>query len=216
MIDMLRNYAHHARSQKSSVHNVHKMQGKAIWQTLKKLSCRSSFVEPWLQSHICEGHVDRSFFPWWTINTVYMIGMLAMMGVDQWCAQRRPIGARIEPIGPICGRDCAWPCTCADRPNQFMCMHMCTRAQNGFVDNPNQTACTLFHRHRWDAIPPRNCFYCCTFPQIPLHTAQKIKAMCIIPQHNSDFHCRCGTSIQSFLCDLKKCPQLRLGDEEVR
>jgi hypothetical protein len=50
------------KSPKFSVHSVHKRQGKAIWQTLKKLSHRSSFIEPFLQSHICEGQVDRSFF----------------------------------------------------------------------------------------------------------------------------------------------------------
>jgi hypothetical protein len=32
---MLRNYTHHAQSPKSSVHSVHKIQGKAIRQTLK-------------------------------------------------------------------------------------------------------------------------------------------------------------------------------------
>jgi hypothetical protein len=32
---MLRNYPHHTQSPKSSVHRVHKMQGKAIWQILK-------------------------------------------------------------------------------------------------------------------------------------------------------------------------------------
>jgi hypothetical protein len=47
---------------------------------------------------------------------------------------------------------------------------------------------TLFHRHRWDAIPPRNFFYCCTSSQIPLHTAQKIEVMCIIPQHSVNIH----------------------------
>jgi hypothetical protein len=137
---MLRNYAHHAQSPKSSVHSVHKMQGKVIWQILKRLSDRSSFVEPWLQSHICEGHVDWSFFPWRTINAVYMIGMIAMIGVDQFCVWRRPIGgpigARIGRISSIYARDCAWSCTCADRPSQFLCMHMWTHAQDGFADSP--------------------------------------------------------------------------------
>jgi hypothetical protein len=59
---MLRNYAHHAQSPKSWVHSVHKMQSKAIWQILTKLSYRLSFVRPCLQSHIYEAHVDRSFF----------------------------------------------------------------------------------------------------------------------------------------------------------
>jgi hypothetical protein len=179
---MLRNYAHHAQSPKSSVHSVHKMQGKVIWQTLKKLSCWSSFAEPCLQSHICEGHIDRSYFPWRTINAVYMIGMI---GVDQLCARRTPIGgrigARIGSIGPICARDCAWPCACTDRLSQFLRMHMCTHIQNGFADRHKQTACTLFHRYRWDAIPPRNFFYCCTSPQIPLHTAQKNGSHCHDP-----------------------------------
>jgi hypothetical protein len=62
-------------------------------------------------------------FPWRTINAVYMI---AMIGVDQLCARRKPIRARIGHIGPICARDCAWQCTCADRPSQFLCMHVCT------------------------------------------------------------------------------------------
>jgi hypothetical protein len=39
-----------------------------------------------------------------------------------------------------------------------------THAQSEFADSPKQTAYTLFHRHRWDAIPPRNFFYCCTSP----------------------------------------------------
>jgi hypothetical protein len=47
-------------------------------------------------------------------------------------------------------------------------MDMCTHAQNGFADRHKQTACTLFHRNRSDAIPPRNFFSCCTSPQIPL------------------------------------------------
>jgi hypothetical protein len=40
---MLWNYAHHAQSPKSSVHSVYKTQGKAIWQTLQKLSYGSFF-----------------------------------------------------------------------------------------------------------------------------------------------------------------------------
>jgi hypothetical protein len=31
-------------------------------------------------------------------------------------------------------------------------------------------------------------FYCCTSPQIPPHTAQNIKIMCIIPQHSLNQH----------------------------
>jgi hypothetical protein len=69
---MLQNYARHAQSLKSSVASMHKMEGKAIWQTRKKLSCWSSFVEPRLQSHICEGHVDRSFFRGeWSIRSTW-------------------------------------------------------------------------------------------------------------------------------------------------
>jgi hypothetical protein len=49
----------------------------------------------------------------------------------------------------------------------------CTHTQNGFANRPKQTACTLIHWHRWEAIHPRNFFYCCTMSQIPLHTAQK-------------------------------------------
>jgi hypothetical protein len=67
---MLRDYEHHTQSPKSSVHSVHKRQGKVIWQTFKKSFYRSFFVELYLQSHVCEGHVDRSFFPWRTINAV--------------------------------------------------------------------------------------------------------------------------------------------------
>jgi hypothetical protein len=36
------------------------------------------------------------------INAIYMIGMIAMIGVDQLSARRKPIGARIGSIGPIC------------------------------------------------------------------------------------------------------------------
>jgi hypothetical protein len=63
---------------------------------------------PCLQSHIYEGRVDQSFFHERTINAVCMIGMIymiAMIGVDQLCARRKPIGARIGPIGPMSGRD---------------------------------------------------------------------------------------------------------------
>jgi hypothetical protein len=146
---MLRNYAHHAQSLKSSVHSVHKMQGKTIGQTLKKLSYPSSFIKPLLQSHICEGEVDQSFFPERTINAVYMIGMIATIGFDRLCARRKRIGWHIGAtgarIGPICTQGHAWPCTCADRPCQFLCIHMCTHTQNGFSDSPKQTACILFH-----------------------------------------------------------------------
>jgi hypothetical protein len=106
-------------------------------------------VEPWLQSHIREGHVDRSFSYGRTINSVYMIGMIAMIAFGRLCGRRKaidgPIGARIGRIGPTCARDCAWPCTCADKPSQFLYMYMCTHAQNGFANSLKQTACTLFH-----------------------------------------------------------------------
>jgi hypothetical protein len=72
-----------------------------------------------------------------------MIGMITMIGLGQLFARSKriggriaPIGARIERIGPICVRDCAWPRTYADRPSQILCMHMCTHAQNGFADRP--------------------------------------------------------------------------------
>jgi hypothetical protein len=132
---MLRNYAHHAQSPKFLVYSVHKMQGKAIWQTIKKLSDRSYFVEPRLQSHVCEGHADRPFFHGRTINTVYMTSMIAIIGVDQLCAQRKPIGgpigSRIGRIRPICARDCACHA------------HMQT-------DQVNFCACTCAHMHKTD------------------------------------------------------------------
>jgi hypothetical protein len=106
-------------------------------------------VEPWLQSHIREGHVNGSFSYGRTINIVYMIGMIAMIAFGQLCGRRKaidgPIGARIGRIGPTCARDCAWLCTCADKPSQFLCMYMCTHVQNGFADSPKQMACMLFH-----------------------------------------------------------------------
>jgi hypothetical protein len=115
-----------------------------------------------------------------------------MIGVNRLCARRKPIGAPIATIwariGPIHARDCARPC----RPSQFLCMHMYTHAQNGFADGPKQTACTLFHGHYFiDTDEMRflrgTFFDCCTSPQIPLHTAQKIEVMCIIPQHMLKF-----------------------------
>jgi hypothetical protein len=142
MPPMLRNYAHHAQSPKSSMHIVHKIQCKAILQTLKNCHidhllwnrCSSlTFVRGTLTDH----------FHGRTINAVHMIGFVWL------CAQRKPIGgsigARIGLIGTICARDCVWPCKCADRPSQFLCMHMCTHAQNGSAENLKQTACTLFH-----------------------------------------------------------------------
>jgi hypothetical protein len=135
-------------------------------------------VEPWLQSPICKGHSDCLSFPERTNNAVYMI---AMIGFDRLCARRKPIGdigPRIRPIGPICARDCAWPHICIDRTSQFLCMHMCTHAQNGFADGLKQTACTLFHGHYFIDIDEtrfllKTLFSCCTLLQIPLHTAQK-------------------------------------------
>jgi PAS domain S-box-containing protein len=141
----------------------------------KKLSSRSSLAEPWLQSHICERHVDRSFFHGRTINAVYMIGMITIIGVDWLWARRRairgPIGARIGRIRPICARYCAWPCICADRPSQFLCMPK-TDLPRPQIDGMHVISLMLFidtaeKRFR------RSFFYCCTPPQIPLHTAQK-------------------------------------------
>jgi hypothetical protein len=112
--------------------------------------------------------------------------MIAVIGFDQLYARRNhiggPIGAPIGRIGPICARDCAWPCRCADRPSQFLGMHMSTHAQNGFSNSPKQTACTLFHGHYFidviSWIPMRRdssaeVFSLAASPQIPLHTVQK-------------------------------------------
>jgi hypothetical protein len=60
-------------------------------------------VEPWLQSHIREGHVDRSFFPGRTINAVYVIGMIAMIGFDRLCARNKLIGGPIGATGARSG-----------------------------------------------------------------------------------------------------------------
>jgi hypothetical protein len=85
------------------------------------------------------------------MNTVYVIGMIAMIDFDQLGARRKRIGAlivaRIGPTGPVCARDCSLPCTCADRPNQFLCMHMCRPAQDGFADSPIHTAGAFSHEH---------------------------------------------------------------------
>jgi hypothetical protein len=74
-----------------------------------------------------------------------------------------------------------------------MAMHTCRQtksisvhahAQNGFADRHKETACTWFHRHRWDAIPPRRCFL---LPHIASNSSAqciKIKVVCIIPQDN--------------------------------
>jgi hypothetical protein len=86
------------------------------------------------------GTLTDHFFP------VYRIGKIAMIGVDQLCSRRKPIGgpigARIGCIGPIRARNCA------DRLSQFLRMQMCTHAQNGLADSLKQTAYMLFHgRH---------------------------------------------------------------------
>jgi hypothetical protein len=156
VVAMLRNYAHHAQPPKSSVHSVHKMHGKEIWQILKSFridyllwnhDSSLTFVSGTLTDHFsvendqCSLH-DR---------------MITMVSADQLCARRKPIGGPIGPIGtrigrigPICAPDCAWTCTCADRPSQFLYMHMRTHAQNGFPDDP-QINCmhviswTFFH-----------------------------------------------------------------------
>jgi hypothetical protein len=62
-----------------------------------KMSYRSSFVESVLQSHICEGHLDRSFFHGRTINAVYMIGF------DQLCARSKPIGGLSGLVSNVSG-----------------------------------------------------------------------------------------------------------------
>jgi hypothetical protein len=151
-------------------------------------------VELWLQFHICEGHVDRSFFHRRTINTVDMIGMTVMIGLDQLCTRRKPIGApigaRINPIGSICARDCAWPCTCADRPSQFLCMHMCIHAQNRFADSPKQTACTLFDRRYLIGIDKRR-FLRGTFSI----AAHRLKFLCILHKCRSHVH-NSGTELR--------------------
>jgi hypothetical protein len=54
-------------------------------------------------------------------------------------------------------------------------MHTCTKriCWEPQIKCKHVISWMLFHRHGWDAVPPRNFFYCCTSPQIPLHTAQK-------------------------------------------
>jgi hypothetical protein len=71
---------------------------------------------------------------------------------------------------------------------------MCTDAQNGFADNPKQTACTLFQGHYSIDIEETRFFrgilsiaahhlkFLCTL-------GKKIEVMCIIPQHTSDTVC---------------------------
>jgi hypothetical protein len=111
-----------------------------------------------------------------------MIRMIAMIGLVRSCAQRKPIGARIEPIGRYA--------------------HGHAHVQ---TDQVNFCACTCAHMHKTDLpIAPnkwhpryfiyadetrflRGSFsYCCTSPQIPVHAAQKIEVMCIIPHHKQD------------------------------
>jgi hypothetical protein len=77
---------------------------------------------------------------------------------------------------------------------------MCTHAQNGFADNPKQTARALFHEPYFiDTDETRflaDLFYSRISPQIHLHTAQKIEAMCRIPQHP-------GTSVHPYARQVK-------------
>jgi hypothetical protein len=115
IISMLRNYAHHTQSQKSSVHRVHKMQGKAIWQTLKKLSYRSSFVQPWILSHSSRTRWPIIFSRENDECSLHDRHDREDRSRSGMCTEEtyRAIGARIGRIPPICARDCAWPCTCA-------------------------------------------------------------------------------------------------------
>jgi hypothetical protein len=66
-------------------------------------------------------------------------------------------------------------------------MRMCIYAQNGLADCPNNR-----HVHYFmsviSSIPMRRdssaeLFYCCTSPQISLHTVQKNETMCMTLQH---------------------------------
>jgi hypothetical protein len=141
------------------------------------------------------GTLADSFFPARTINAVHMIGIIAMVGFDRLCARRKPIG---EPIGAsgLVSDILGWyvhghvhvpadqvnfcACTCAHMHKTDLPTDPNKRHARCFMDIISST---LFHRHRGDAIPRRNPFYCCTSPQIPLHTAQKIEVVCIIPQH---------------------------------
>jgi hypothetical protein len=107
-------------------------------------------MESRLQSHIGEGHINRSFFHGRTINAVYMIGMIAMTGaIGHVEAYRRAYqgyrGLYRTYRADMWTRLCMTMHMC--RPSQFLCTHMCTYAQNGFADSRIQTACTLFHVH---------------------------------------------------------------------
>jgi hypothetical protein len=157
---MLRNYADHAQFPKSPAHSVHKMQGKAIWRTLQKLLYWSSFVEPWPESHICEGYVDQSSFHGRTINAVYRSASIGYVHGESLSAGLSRL------VSDVSGR------------YVHEIVHGHTHAQNGFTDNPKQTAWTLFHGCYFiDTDETRflhgTFFYCCTSPQIPLHTVQK-------------------------------------------
>jgi hypothetical protein len=154
---MLHNYAHHAQSPKSSVHSVHKMQGKAIRQTLKKLSYRSSFVELWLQSHIYEGQVDRSFF----------IGRRSMQSIwsvwPQWSAS---ISYGYVHGGRL---SAGFSGLISDVSGRFVheIVHDHAHVQ---TDQVNFWPFACAHMHKTD-LPIAQINW--TSPQIPVHTAEK-------------------------------------------
>jgi hypothetical protein len=97
---------------------------------------------------------------------------------DRFYARRKPIRARIGSIGPTCARDCAWPCTCADRQSQFLCMHRCTHAQNGFADSLKQTVCTLFHGHSSIDVISSTPMRCDSFAELFSIAANCLKFLC--------------------------------------
>jgi hypothetical protein len=145
------------------------MQGKAIWQTLKKLFYRSSFVEPWLQSHICERHVDRSFFPSLDDRHDRRRSVICMEEAYQR-VYRGYRGSYRTYRADMCTRLC-------------MAMQMCTHARNGFSDSPKQTACTLFHGSYFiDADETR--FLRGTF-SIATH---RLKFLCTLHKNRSHMH----------------------------
>jgi hypothetical protein len=157
------------------------------------LSYRSSFVEPWLQCHICEGHVDRSIFPWRMINAVSMMGVIATIGVGQLCARRNPIGGLSGLVSDL-----------SDRYLHEI-VHGHAHVQ---IDPVNFCVRTCAHMHKTDLpITPnkRHARYCMDIisstsmrrdssTQLFLllhiasnssaHCTKDIEVMCIIPQHN--------------------------------
>jgi hypothetical protein len=93
-----------------------------------------------------------------------------------------------------------WSWTCNIHPGGFggnpgnQVQSRCFQKPNPASSKLNPPIQTMSHvpsfinGHRWDTIPPRNFFCCCTSHQIPLHTARKIGFVCIIPQHNSRYN----------------------------